>query len=87
MGKRRRTLYMHTIDGRPAFYVPGEQICFCGDAGSVRSPLATSLAQIRREQVASDEWRNKRGFMRDLTSEYGYVRIPAAALPKEPGDG
>lgn len=43
------TYYMHTINNKPAFYVPGEQICFMAFYGKPNK-LATSLKQIRLEQ-------------------------------------
>jgi hypothetical protein len=67
------TKYLHTIDGKPAMYVSGEQICFRPFYGKAY-PLADSLDQIRKEQRASNEWRKKQGFRSD-GPEHGYVRI------------
>ena len=71
--KRGRVVYMHTLDGRPAQYWPGEQVAFADDRRGV-SRFADSLKQIRREERASERWRRSKGF--DETSfEYGYVRV------------
>lgn len=68
---KRITLYMHTIDGRPAQYFPGEQVCFA-DWRPV-SRFAASLRQIRKEQDASAAWRREQGF--DEGGVRGYVRL------------
>lgn len=70
------SLYMHTIDGQPAVLSDSGYICF---AGKTVTKLATSLAQIRREQ-------------RELTAKdaaagigpfkYGYVRITQRAVTR-----
>lgn len=66
-----RTWYMHTLDGRPATYVPGTQICFVD--GRHKARLVPSLAQIRRERRASGEWRERRGYRDD--GDYDYVLV------------
>lgn len=53
-----KTLYMHTLDGQPAQYVPGSQVTF---APRTVNRFATSLAQIRREQQQSEDWRTRHG--------------------------
>lgn len=60
-----KTYYLHTIDGLPATF-DGYQICFAGFYGPA-SKLATSLAQIRREQKISAANREKDGW-----SAYAY---------------
>lgn len=65
------TKFMHTIDGRPAFYDHEEQICFAVRRRAI--PLAKDLNQIKREQRASRRWRIKNGFF--PTSGYGFMRI------------
>lgn len=71
-----RWLYVHTIDGRPAQYFPGSQICFSPWRGITRT--ATSLRQIRREQRASIRWRREKGYEAS-PSDYGYFRLYVAA--------
>lgn len=71
-----QTYYLHTINGKPATYYPGDQICYVtkyGDAGV----LVKSLRQIRREQKASIKFRQSKGIPED-GSDYGYrrVRVP-----------
>lgn len=70
-------IYMHTIDGHPAMYVPGEQIVFFSKYSrpSFQEVFVNSLRTIRRQQKASAEWRAEQGYQADLHSKYGYVRI------------
>ena len=70
---KRKTYYLHLIEGRPAYYVPGMQICFMKFYGKP-APLAASLEQVLREQKASSAWRRKQGFAISA-SEYGYRRV------------
>jgi hypothetical protein len=67
-----KTKYMHTINGHPAVYYQREQICFLGMGREL--VLADSLKQIRKEQIASYNWRLKEGFKGNLNN-YGYLRI------------
>ncbi len=61
-------LYMHTLNGYPARYWKGAQICYaCG----VVKNLATSLAQIKRERTASLKWRKKYGA--NVQMKYGHA--------------
>lgn len=71
------TYYLHTIRGRPAHYVPGQQICYITRFGAAGT-LVTSLRQIRREQKASIKHRQDIGLDQD-GSNYGYrrVRVPS----------
>lgn len=73
-----KNLYMHTINGKPAMYVPRQQICFFNRYNRVKSSevFVKSLSTIRRQQKASQEWRIKNGFG-DTPGSYGYVRIEA----------
>ena len=75
---KNRTYYLHTIDGRPAFYVHGMQICFANRYGKP-APLATSLGQIKREQRASVEWRRAQGYDHSA-EEYGYRRVSVSRV-------
>jgi hypothetical protein len=74
-------LYMHTLNGVPAQYVEGEQICYAngirGNTGVSR--LCESRTQIKREQRLAKRWRIKRGY-RVIPGDYGYVRILKKAL-------
>lgn len=73
---KSKWFYLHTIDGVPAQYIPGQQICYAnstrGNGGVTR--LAKSLKQMRKEQKLSLEWRGKQGFETSPFC-YGYVRI------------
>lgn len=53
---------MHTMDGRPASYNPGGQICFLTSSRSFPTRLCDSMSQIRRERRLSDKWRKSQGF-------------------------
>lgn len=67
--------YMHTLDGKPAFYEAGCQICFAQQSQLAKGfniLKATTLAQIRKEQRASKRFRKSYGW--DV-STYGYVIV------------
>lgn len=73
-----RTMYMHTLDGKPAKYT-GDQIAFASHGRYARKgiPLAASLDQIKRERKASDKWRRSQGFKTDIfTYSYVLVEVP-----------
>lgn len=63
--------WMHTLNGKPAAF-DGQQVCYWWR----NAPLAKSLKQIKREQVASTEWRRERG-LSDAPgdSSYGHIII------------
>lgn len=72
MSEKSRVVYIHTLDGQPAEYDPGEQVCYLG-----RNPLtrfARSLRQLRREQQASVAWRWANG-MDGGYAVLGYFRL------------
>lgn len=70
---KAKTYYLHTIDSRPAFYEPGQQICFAQVYGKP-ARLARSLAQIRSEQKKSLAWRRSLGYSHEAEG-YGYKRV------------
>lgn len=74
--RKTKTLYMHTLFGRPAYYVPGQQIV---TYIKVVKYLCSSLKQIREERRASDEWRAGRGYKLASREDYGHtlVRVPS----------
>jgi hypothetical protein len=63
------TLYMHTLDGKPASYFERDGVCFTNR----RIKLAKSLRQIRREQAAGRKRREDAGLTNDFT--YGYATV------------
>jgi hypothetical protein len=74
--KVSKRMYMHTLDGKPAFYIQGGQVCYAnqGRSGHHRQLLVQSLAQLKAEQKASRAWRQSIG-MADMASEYGYCIV------------
>jgi hypothetical protein len=66
------SVYIHTIDGRPAVFWRGEQICYAENGNRLSALLVPSLRQIRREQAASEAWRRSQGFE---PTPYGYLRL------------
>jgi len=69
-----KKVYMHTIDGYPAYYAKRNgQICFLR-ASRTRRVLVHSLEQIRREQKITETNRAKWGFKPD-SSRYGYIQF------------
>lgn len=69
---RRRYKYMHTLNSMPAYYYPGEQICYAVRTRPIL--LCDSLAQIKREQKATALWRNSEGFDCENKS-FGWVKV------------
>jgi len=66
--------YMHTFDGKPAYF-DGRQIVFANNYGR-RNILATSLTQIKQEQVQTKKFRL--GIPLKL-GEYDSIRVYAAS--------
>jgi hypothetical protein len=64
--------FMHTIDGEPAYYRPGEQIVFRPSA-RFAIPLVSSLEQIKAEQQASARYRKEKEYA--WTCAYGHLRV------------
>lgn len=68
---------MHTIDGVPACYWPGMQICYAnhtrGNDGIIS--LAESIGQIKKEQKLTLTWRKAQGFVEEVRKDYGYCRL------------
>ncbi len=71
-----RTMYMHTLDGRPASYEPGYQIHFVSEGRYARKGihLCASIDDIKRERKASAAWRQKGG-LSEAGWKFGYVRV------------
>jgi hypothetical protein len=63
-------LYLHTINGNPAHYVPGKQIIY----GRKTIAAAASLRQIRAERAASQRWRKAQGFP-NFGARHGTLRV------------
>ena len=75
MKNKFKTMYMHTLNGKPAFYCEDQQICYACH-GQLKFPdgLADSLKQIRKEHKSSQMWRRAQGFS-ESSSVYGYLRV------------
>ena len=71
---KKKTKYIHTIDGHPAIYRKNEQIVFLGGRALKVSEMADSLEQIREEQRLSTKWRTSKKFVTNSES-YHYFRI------------
>jgi hypothetical protein len=71
------TYYMHTLDGKPAIWLPDhEYIAFAG--GSIVATLVPTLRQIRREQQAAIRSARAAGIAQMHWTDpkrYGYVRV------------
>lgn len=83
MATKARTYYLHTLDGRPAYF-NGQQIASATPGGYVRRGqwLCSSLKEIREQREASRKWRAQQGFS-DHGWTLGYVRVH---VPEEPTD-
>lgn len=74
---KQKTMYMHTLDGKPAYYhVRTRRIYFT--TRSQTAPLASSLRQIQREQRRALQTIREEmpcAPLRDYSRNYGYVRV------------
>jgi hypothetical protein len=72
--KLKNIKYMHTMDGKPGYYVEGEQIYFAsrGSFGAVR--LVDSVEQIHKNEKASDKYRISKG-MDARPWGFGWVKV------------
>lgn len=68
------TYYMHTLDGKPAYF-DGEHIYLIRQFGKSKT-IGKSLRQIKREQQIDK--RNSESRIFDY--EYGYVRLRVPSL-------
>ncbi len=68
------TKYMHTLNGKPASFFGGEQICFAGDRGG-KIKLVNSLKQIRKEQKITKKFREKMGWDDYHEWDYDYALV------------
>lgn len=76
MKKKRKTKYMHILNGQPASFCE-TQICFAG-LGQYGQPIkmCDSLDDLRAEQKASEEWRESEGLeLNGDTLEYIKVAL------------
>lgn len=66
-----KDLFIHTIQGYPANYIKGHQISY----RNARQPiyLVKSLAKIKADRKASNEWRKKHGY--EIVHDYGFIRL------------
>lgn len=64
---------MPTLEGKPAYYVPGDQIVYAPRHWRWPVQLCTSIKQIREEERASLRKRREWGF-KDVP-HYGHVYV------------
>ena len=71
-----KIMYMHTIDGYPACYWQGEQICYIRKYHKPKKVLVSSVSQIKKEQRLSMAWRVNQGFdKKPDRKDYGWIKI------------
>ena len=74
MKKKRKTGYMHTLNGSPAGFM-GTQVCYaCTGRYGNRIKLCGSLKELRAEQVASELRRSSEG-IKVNGDTLGYVKV------------
>lgn len=73
--KRFKTMYMHTIDGKPATFDGKDYIYFVG--GRNKAMLVPTLAQLRREQLLDIDAKVRDGgpFTAVRREAYSYVLV------------
>ena len=80
MSKPKNTVYMHTINGKPAFYDPKEKLLFYAGNGQAsvngsRKIFVETLRQVRKEQSADTATMVKNGLASDYKGKIDYLRI------------
>jgi hypothetical protein len=75
--KKSESFYLHTVDGRPAYF-DGEQVVFAEvhpywEDSFETCVLRRSVDEIHADQERSARYREKRGFGR--LGRYGYVVV------------
>lgn len=78
----RRTMYMHTLFGQPAFWCEEDGTLYVA-GGRHLVTLHASLRTIRRQQEKTQAKRQADG-LDDSPRHYGYVRV---AVPTEAANG
>lgn len=78
-----KTVYMHTLDGLPAFYEPNKQVCYLGRGNGRAIEFPSSLKELREEWRKSEQWRVKKGFGPSTVRSHSYARFRIAL----PGSG
>lgn len=69
-----KTYYMHTLNGRPAFFGTN-QICYMMP-GDKAFHLVSSLKQIKQEQKITICFRESKNYTKnDLDLVYGYLKV------------
>lgn len=77
-----KSWYMHTIDGKPAFYSDwNKQICYAMRRQNFPI-LVEDLATIRRHQRATVEYRTREGCEVN-PADYGYITFPKAVVRRK----
>ena len=71
-----KTYYLHTIDGRPAFFSRDTQEIYYANFYGPAIPLEHSLKDIKKQQALSRRNRAEAGFLTDGIVGYRRVRIP-----------
>lgn len=66
--------YMHTLDGKPAFYKEGEMIYFSMRGTYNAVILVDTLKQIHDNERNSDAWRAEKNMQKGQW-EYGWVKV------------
>lgn len=94
MKRKPRTLYMHTLDGKPASFGWAKERAPSGKVRDVayvyfvgrwqRAALARSLGQIKREQKLAIA--AARGTDWSDPAHYGHVLVSIPAVPQEKND-
>lgn len=83
---KTRTMYLHTIDGKPAFWsdfdgqiVYADVATYTGDRTDSVAVLRHDLRQVRRDQQRSIRNRASWGMKDHTPMQYGYCRVEVPA--------
>lgn len=72
--KQGKSVYMHTLDGEPAYFAYDEQVCYANTRTTVSQLFVDDLKTIRRQWALSEAWRKSANFTPCL-HEHHYLRF------------
>lgn len=72
--KQGKSVYMHTLDGKPAYYVPGDIVVYVGRRVSMAQLFQPDLRTIKRQWRDSENVRVAEGSWVS-SSKHGYLVV------------
>ncbi len=67
--------YIHTLDGRMAQFIEGQQIYFCNRRIKLQEILVKDLRQIRKDEKAHYAYRKAKNWEYDMGLDYKIIYV------------